>query len=64
MHTHIKSSAASDVYKRQVKEDRRQGRQRKRWEDNVREWTGLEFCKSQSAVGNLSLIHISEPTRQ
>ena len=27
----------------------RQGRQRKRWEDNIREWTGLEF-KSQKAV--------------
>ena len=25
---------------------RRQSRQRKRWEDNVREWTGLEFGKS------------------
>ena len=24
----------------------RQGRQRKRWEDNIREWTGLEFAKS------------------
>ena len=28
----------------------RVGRQRKRWEDNVREWTGLEFAKSQRAV--------------
>ena len=26
---------------------RRQGRQKKRWEDNVREWTCLEFAKSQ-----------------
>ena len=26
---------------------RRQGRQRKRWEDNIREWTSLEFAKSQ-----------------
>ena len=31
---------------------RRQGRQRKRWEDNTREWTGLEFGKSQRAVEN------------
>ena len=30
----------------------RQGRQRKRWEDNIREWTGLEFAKSQRAVEN------------
>ena len=32
---------------------RRQGRQRKRWEDNIREWTGLEFGKSQRAVQNM-----------
>ena len=31
---------------------RRQGRQRKRWEVNIREWTGLEFGKSQRAVEN------------
>ena len=33
-----------------VKRGRRQGRQRKRWEDNIREWTVLEFTKSQKAV--------------
>ena len=27
-------------------------RQKKRWEDNVREWTGLEFGKSQRAAKN------------
>ena len=35
-----------------VKGGRRQGGQRKRWEDNIREWTGLEFDKSQRAVEN------------
>ena len=35
-----------------VKGERKQGRQRKRWEDNIREWTGLEFAKSQKAVEN------------
>ena len=35
-----------------VKGRRRQSRQRKRWEDNNREWTGLEFAKSQRAVEN------------
>ena len=39
-----------------VKEGRRQGRQRKRWEDNVREWTGLEFGKFQKAVENKEKI--------
>ena len=35
-----------------VKGGRRKGGQRKRWEDNIREWTGLEFAKSQRAVEN------------
>ena len=35
-----------------VKGGRRQGRQRKRREDSVRKWTGLEFAKSQKAVEN------------
>ena len=35
-----------------MKGGRRQGRQRKKWEDNIREWTGLEFAKSLRAVGN------------
>ena len=35
-----------------VKGGRRQGRQRKTWEDNIREWTGLEFAKPQRAVEN------------
>ena len=36
-----------------MKGGRRQGRQKKRWEDNIREWTGLEFAKSQRAVENI-----------
>ena len=35
-----------------VKGGRRQGRQRKRWDDIAREWTGLEFAKSQRALEN------------
>ena len=35
-----------------VKGGRRQGRQKKRWEDNIKEWTGLEFAKSLRAVEN------------
>ena len=35
-----------------VKGGRRLGGQRKRWEDNIREWTDLEFGKSQRAVEN------------
>ena len=35
-----------------VKGGRRQCRQRKRWEGNIKEWTGLEFCRSQRAEEN------------
>ena len=46
------SVVAKTILQGTVKEGRRQGRQRKRWEDNIREWTGLEFGKSQRAVEN------------
>ena len=44
------SSLAKTILQGTVKGGRRQGRQRKRWEDNIREWTGLEFAKSQRHV--------------
>ena len=34
----------------QWKRVRRQGRQKKKWEDNIRQWTGLDFAKSQRAM--------------
>ena len=43
---------AKTILQGTVKGGRRQGRQRKKWEDNIREWTGLEFGKSQRAVKN------------
>ena len=33
-----------------VKEARRRGRQKKRWEDNIKEWTGLGFGDSLRAA--------------
>ena len=36
----------------QKKVGRKKGRQRKRWEDNIMEWTGLEFTKSQRVMDN------------
>ena len=45
------SGLAKTILQGTVKGGRRQGRQRKRWED-IREWTGLEFAKSQRAVEN------------
>ena len=51
-HVSRSSGLAKTVLQGTVKGGRRQGRQRKRWEDNIREWTGLEFYKSQRAVEN------------
>ena len=46
------SGLAKTILQRTVKGERRQGRQKKRWEENIREWTGPEFAKSQWAVEN------------
>ena len=40
------SGLAKPILQGTVKGGRRQGRQRKRWEDNIREWRGLKFAKS------------------
>ena len=51
-HVSRSSGLAKTILQGTVKGGRRQGRQRKRWEDNIREWTDLEFAKSQRAVEN------------
>ena len=51
-HVSRSSGLAKTILRGTVKGERRQGRQRKMWEDNMREWTGLEFGKSQKAVEN------------
>ena len=51
-HASRSSGLAKTTLQGTVKGGRRQGRQRKRWEDNIREGTGLEFGKSQRAVEN------------
>ena len=51
-HVSRSSGLAKTILKGTVKGGRRQGRQWKRWEDNTRERTGLEFAKSQRAVEN------------
>ena len=45
-HVSRSSGLAKTILQGTVKEGRRQGRLKKRWEDNIREWTGLEFGKS------------------
>ena len=51
-HVFRSSSLAKTILQGTVKGVRRQGRQRKRWEDNIREWTGLDIVKSSRAVEN------------
>ena len=51
-HVCYSSGLAKTILQGTVKGRRRQSRQRKRWEDNNREWTGLEFAKFQRAVEN------------
>ena len=49
-HISCSSGLAKTILQGTVKGGRRQGRQKKRWEDNIREWTGLEFAKFQREV--------------
>ena len=51
-HVSHSSGLAKTILQGIVKGRRRQGRQRQRWEDNIREWTGQEFAKSHRAVEN------------
>ena len=52
VHVSRSSCLAKTILQSTAKWGRRQGRQKKRWEENIREWTGLEFAKSQRAVEN------------
>ena len=52
-YSHVtRSGLAKTILQGTVKGKRRQDRRKKRWEDNIREWTGLEFANSQRAVEN------------
>ena len=51
-HVSHSSGRANTILQGTVKGGRRHGRQRKRWENNIRKWTCLEFAKFQRAVEN------------
>ena len=51
-HVSRSSGLAKTFLQGTAKGGRRQGKERKRREDNIGEWTGLEFVKSQRAVEN------------
>ena len=51
------NNLAKTIFQGTVKGGRRQGRQKRRWEDNIREWTGQEFTKSKrKLVVELSMV--------
>ena len=55
------SGLAKTILQGTVKGGRRQGRQRKRWEDNISEWPGLEFAKTRDVtvmLRGLAEIHM------
>ena len=62
---HISCSSGLDktISQGTVKGGRRQGSQLKRWEDNIREWTGLEFAKSQTTLVAKSSMAPQRPSR-
>ena len=51
-HVSCSSDLAKSILQGTVKGGRRPGKQKKRWEGNIREWTGLEFAKTQRAAEN------------
>ena len=38
-----------------VNRGRRQGRKKKRWKDNIRKWTGLQFAESRKKWRKLAV---------
>ena len=49
-HVSRSSGLAKTILQGTVKEGRRQDRQKKRWQDNIKEWTGLEFAKEWTGL--------------
>ena len=53
-HVSRSSGLAKTILQGTVKEKRKRGRQKKRWEDNIKEWTGMDFASSTRAAENRS----------
>ena len=49
-HVSHSSGLAKTILQGTMKRGRRQGRQEKRWENKIKEWTGIKFSKSQRRV--------------
>ena len=53
-HVSRSSGLAKTILQGTVKGKRKRGRQKKRWEDNIKEWTGMDFAGSTRAAENRS----------
>ena len=53
-HVSMSSGLAKTILQGTVKGKRKRGRQKKRWEDNIKEWTGMDFASSTRAAENRS----------
>ena len=53
-HVSMSSGLANTILQGTVKGKRKRGRQKKRWEDNIKEWTGIDFASSTRAAENRS----------
>ena len=51
-HISRSSGLAKTVLPDRVKGNRRRDRQKKRWEDNIKEWTGMDFASSTRVAEN------------
>ena len=53
-HVSRSSGLAKTILQGTVKGKRKRGRQKKRWEDKIKEWTGMDFASSTRAAENRS----------
>ena len=51
-HVSRSSGLARQSYRAQRKEKEKKDRKKKRWEDNIKEWTGVDFASSNTAAEN------------
>ena len=51
-HVSMSSGLAKTILQGTVKGKRKRGRQKKRWEDNIKEWTGMDFASSSRTAEN------------
>ena len=53
-HVSRSSGLAKTILQGTMKGKRKRGKQKKRWEDNIKEWTGMDFASSTRAAENRS----------